>query len=49
MRPEWSAPLKSSIRKFLTRTGSDPGVIKVSSKANGVLADWVDWNTPTLN
>jgi hypothetical protein len=48
-RPEWSTPLKNSIRKFLTKTGGDPGVIKVSSKASGNLAEWRDWTTPTLN
>lgn len=48
MRPEWSAPLKSNIEKFLKKTGSDPGVIKASSSASGNLADWIDWTTPTL-
>jgi len=49
MRPEWSAPLKSNIRRFLTKTGTDPGVFKISSKATGNLATWRDWVTPTLN
>ncbi len=49
MRPEWSAPLKSNIRKFLTKTGNDPGVLKISSSAKGVLSDWIDWSTPGLN
>jgi hypothetical protein len=48
MRPEWSAPLRSNIRKFLTRTGNDPGVIRASASATGRLADWSDWTTPTL-
>jgi hypothetical protein len=48
-RPEWSAPLRSNIRKFLNKTGSDPGIIKISSSAKGNLADWRDWDTPTLN
>jgi hypothetical protein len=49
MRPEWSAPLKNSIEKFLTRTGHlaesiDPNAIQQAS-----LADWRDWTTPALN
>jgi hypothetical protein len=48
-RPEWAAPLKSNIRKFLTKTGNDPGVIKISPSAMGSLPDWIDWTTPTLN
>jgi hypothetical protein len=49
MRPEWSAPLRSNVRKFLTKTGNDPGVIKVSPKATGKPSDWIDWTTPSLN
>ena len=49
MRPEWSAPLRSNIRKFLTRTGNDPGVIKASPSATGDPSAWVDWTTPQLN
>jgi hypothetical protein len=49
MRPEWSAPLKSNIRRFLTKTGSDPGVIKAADSAKGDLASWVDWAAPPLN
>jgi hypothetical protein len=48
-RPEWSAPLQSNVRKFLRKTGTDPGIIKISSSAKGNLADWRDWQTPTLN
>lgn len=47
-RPEWSAPLKSNIEKFLKKTGNDPGVIKASATATGRLSDWSDWTTPTL-
>lgn len=47
-RPEWSAPLRSNIRKFLRKTGSDAGVIKISSNAKGNLSDWRDWDTPLL-
>ena len=48
IRPEWNAPLKSNLRKFLTKTGTDAGVISAHSKATGNLADWRDWTTPTL-
>jgi hypothetical protein len=48
MRPEWSAPLKSNIRRFLTKTGSDPGVIKAAASAMGDVSMWVDWTTPQL-
>jgi hypothetical protein len=49
MRPEWSAPFRSSVRKFLNKTGNDPGVFKPSASATGKVSDWVDWATPTLN
>jgi hypothetical protein len=49
MRPEWSSPLRSNIRRFLNHTGNDPGVIKASSSATGNLSSWVDWSAPTLN
>lgn len=48
-RPEWSTPLKNAIQKFLTKTGTAAGVMKVSSKASGSLAEWKDWETPALN
>jgi hypothetical protein len=49
MRPEWSTPLKNNIERFLKKTGTAPGVIKISASANGNLATWRDWTTPTLN
>ncbi|RLP98311.1 cellulose-binding protein [Micromonospora sp. CV4] len=47
-RPEWRDPLQKNIRKFLLKAGNDPGVIRISSRALGRLADWRDWQTPTL-
>ena len=47
-RPEWRTPLQQNIRKFLLKTGNEPGVIRISSKALGQLADWRDWQTPAL-
>lgn len=48
-RPEWAAPLRSNIQRFLKKTGNDPGAIKASTKATGKLSDWSDWTAPTLN
>lgn len=47
-RPEWRTPLQQNIRKFLLKSGNDPGTIRISSKAQGRLADWIDWTTPVL-
>ncbi|WP_244218826.1 cellulose binding domain-containing protein [Micromonospora arida] len=47
-RPEWRTPLQNNIRKFLLKTGNEPGVIRISSRALGRLADWRDWPTPVL-
>jgi hypothetical protein len=49
MRPEWSAPLKNSIEKVLTRTGHLAGEIVPNAVQNAPLSDWRDWTTPTLN
>ncbi|MBD3002633.1 cellulose-binding protein [Streptomyces sp. 5-10] len=48
VRSEWKAPLQQNIRKFLLRTGNDPGVIRVSGKKAGNLAEWRNWQTPIL-
>ncbi|MEU8153011.1 cellulose binding domain-containing protein [Micromonospora sp. NPDC048986] len=47
-RPEWRTPLQNNIRKFLLKTGNEPGAIRISSRALGRLADWRDWSTPVL-
>ncbi|MEV4018674.1 fibronectin type III domain-containing protein [Nonomuraea angiospora] len=47
-RPEWRTPLQQNIQKFLLKTGNAPGAIRISSKALGNLAEWRDWQTPTL-
>ncbi|WP_144120219.1 cellulose binding domain-containing protein [Catellatospora sichuanensis] len=47
-RPEWSTPLQQNIQKYLLKTGNAPGAIRISSRAAGNLAEWRDWQTPTL-
>ena len=49
MRPEWSAPLKNSIEKFLTRTGHLAETIDANAIQQALLPDWRTWTTPTLN
>jgi hypothetical protein len=49
MRPEWSAPLRDSITKFLTRTGRPAEQITPNAVQNAPLSEWRDWTTPTLN
>lgn len=48
----WNADLadtlRNSIRKHLTGSGNEPGVIAAHPDASGNLADWVDWETPVL-
>lgn len=46
---QWSAPLQSNIRKFLTKTGMDAGLIKAAANASGDRTRWVDWTAPELN
>ena len=48
-RPEWRTPLQQNIQKFLLNTGNAAGAIRISSRAAGNLADWSDWQTPTLS
>ena len=47
-RPEWRTPLQQNIQKFLLKTGNAAGAIRISSRAQGNLAEWRDWTTPTL-
>ncbi|WP_440067019.1 fibronectin type III domain-containing protein [Streptosporangium sp. OZ121] len=47
-RSEWRTPLQQNIQKFLLKTGSAPGAMRISSRASGNLAEWRDWQTPTL-
>ncbi|MGC7100178.1 cellulose-binding protein [Amycolatopsis lurida] len=48
-RTEWQAPLQQHIQKFLLGTGNTAGVIRISGKKPGNLAEWRDWQTPTLS
>ncbi|GIE94114.1 glucuronyl esterase domain-containing protein [Paractinoplanes rishiriensis] len=47
-RSEWRTPLQQNIQKFLLKTGSAAGAIRMHSKATGNLAEWRNWSTPTL-
>ncbi|SNT42902.1 Chitodextrinase [Streptosporangium subroseum] len=47
-RAEWRTPLQQNIQKFLVKTGSAAGSIRIAAKAQGNLAQWRDWQTPTL-
>jgi hypothetical protein len=49
VRTEWRTPLQQSIQKFLLKTGNAPGAIRISSRKAGNLAEWRDWQTPTLS
>lgn len=49
MRPEWSAPFKNNVRRFLTKTGSEPGAIDAASSVTSDVSKWIDWTTPPLN
>ncbi len=48
-RPEWAAPLKNNIERFLKKTGTAPGVIKAAPNQTGDLSTWRSWTTPALN
>jgi len=48
VRPEWRTPLQQHIQEFLLKSGNAPGAIRISSRKAGNLAEWRDWQTPTL-
>nr|WP_189081301.1 cellulose binding domain-containing protein [Mangrovihabitans endophyticus] len=48
VRSEWRTPLQQNIRAFLLRNASAAGTIRIAASKQGRLADWVDWQTPTL-
>ncbi|GAB3980743.1 hypothetical protein GCM10027615_59900 [Plantactinospora veratri] len=47
-RSEWRTPLQQNIQKFLLKTGNAAGTFRISSRKSGNLAQWRDWQTPTL-
>ena len=47
-KPEYVQPLIQNIAKFLKREGDSPGAIHAGAKGTGNLAQWRDWQTPTL-
>jgi len=48
VRSEWRTPLQQNIQKFMLNSGSSSGTMRISSKKSGNLAEWRDWQTPTL-
>jgi len=48
-RSEWRTPLQQNIQKHLLRTGSAAGTFRISSRKPANLAEWRDWQTPTLS
>ncbi|MEV0620055.1 fibronectin type III domain-containing protein [Nonomuraea sp. NPDC050404] len=47
-RSEWRGPLQQNIQKFLLNTGSYTGTMRIAASKSGNLAEWRDWQTPTL-
>jgi hypothetical protein len=48
-RTEHVEPLRQNLRKFLSKTENQPGAIRAAASDTGNLADWRDWETPTLD
>ena len=48
-RPEHQTALRAAVKKFLLKTGNDPGTIDAHPQDTGNLAEWRDWTTPTLD
>jgi hypothetical protein len=48
VRPEWQAPFKAAVERFLKKTGTAAQTINAFSSQSGNLSDWRDWTTPTL-
>lgn len=48
VRSEWTTPLRQSIQAFLQGSGTPPGQMQISPLKAGNLAEWRDWQTPTL-
>jgi hypothetical protein len=47
-RSEFNAPLTAAIQKHLLKTGTTAGKFAIRSGVTAPLADWRDWETPTL-
>lgn len=47
-RSEWRTPLRQHIQKYLLGTGNSAGTFRISSRKQGNLAEWRDWQTPIL-
>jgi len=47
-KPEYTEALRQSIATFLKLEGEAPGILRAGPTATGNLAEWRDWQTPTL-
>jgi len=47
-RAEFAEPLRQALRKHLVGTEGDDGSIRPNGNGVGDLADWKEWDTPTL-
>ncbi len=47
-RPEWDEPAIAAIQRHLNKKEAPDLEIVASGQRTGNLADWVDWDTPTL-
>jgi hypothetical protein len=49
-RSEWRTPITQFIKKFLSGSGGTvDSTFHISAKKRPSLADWKDWETPTLS
>jgi hypothetical protein len=48
VRNEWRAPLQQYLQAFLLNSGNATGAIRISPAKAGNLAQWRNWQTPTL-
>jgi glucuronyl esterase-like protein len=47
-KPEYAQPITQSISRFLKHEGEGAGTIRAGATGTGDLAEWRDWQTPTL-
>jgi hypothetical protein len=47
-KPEYTEALRQSLATFLKLEGEAPGILRAGASGTGNLAQWRDWQTPTL-